>query len=138
MAPAGLEIREIDATDGLRDSEALLIEAYDVPNTAPGSIYGPGVLEDPAYRLWVGYADGVPVSTSTAYLSDGLVGVYNVATSIAVRGHGYGEALTWRATLAEPSLPAVLESSAMGRPIYERMGYRIIAFCEVWEHAVQR
>ncbi len=138
MAPAGLEIRDIHSADGLRDSEALLIEAYDVPNTEPGSIYGPGVLEDPSYRLWVGYADGAPVSTSTAYLSGGVVGVYNVATAIAARGSGFGEALTWRATLADPSLPAVLESSAMGRPIYERMGYRITTWCEVWERAVQR
>jgi hypothetical protein len=138
VAPSGLEIRQVTAADGLRDSEALLIEAYDVPDTEPGSIYGAGILDDPAYRLWMGYADGVPVSTSTAYVSDGVVGVYNVATAVAARGRGYGEALTWRATLADPALPAVLESSAMGRPIYERMGYRVTAICEVWERAVQR
>jgi hypothetical protein len=71
-------------------------------------------------------------------MSDGVAGVYNVATSVAARGRGFGEALTWRATLADPSLPAVLQSSAMGRPIYERMGYAITAWCEVWEHAIHR
>jgi len=92
------------------------------------------VLGDPAYRVWLGSVAGRPVSTATAYLSDGFVGVYNVATAADARGRGYGEALTWAATLCEPALPAVLESSAMGRRVYAGMGYRSVGAFEVWTH----
>ncbi len=135
-APSGLSVRAVTDAEALRDTEALLIDAFDVPDTEPGSMFGVGVLDDPSYRSWVGYVDGRAVSTSTAYLSDGFVGVYNVATASDARGRGYGEALTWYATLADPSLPAVLGSSPMGRPIYERMGYRPIGTFSVWERKV--
>src|SRR5207247_7897 len=89
-----------------------------------------------AYRVWTGTVDGRAVSTSTAVVSDGFVGVYNVATAADARGHGYGEALTWAATLSDPSLPAVLESSPMGQPIYSRMGYQVVGTFVVWERRV--
>jgi hypothetical protein len=42
------------------------------------------------------------------------------------RGRGYGEAITWAATLADPSVPAMLVATDMGRPVYERMGYSVL------------
>jgi hypothetical protein len=59
--------------------------------------------------------------------------VYNVANAQDHRGKGYGEALAWEATFADRSLPAVLESSPMERPVYERMGYRAVGEFAVWE-----
>jgi len=65
-------------------------------------------------------------------VSDGFVGVYAVATTPSARGRGYGEALTWAAVASEPNLPATLQASEMGRPIYERMGFRTMASFTVW------
>ena len=48
------------------------------------------------------------------------------------RGKGIGEALTWAATLADPSRPAMLMASDSGRPIYERMGYIPILRLTLW------
>jgi hypothetical protein len=132
--PDGLSIREVDDGADLRASEALLIEAFAVPDTEPGFIYLEDVLGDPAFRIWLGEAEGRPVSTSAAFISDGFVGVYNVATALGARGRGFGEALTWAATLCQPELPAMLQASAMGEPIYERMGYGRIGAFEVWSH----
>jgi hypothetical protein len=131
----GLTIREIEEAADLRASEALLIEAFRVPDTDPGAIYLDGVLGDPAFRIWLGEVDGRAVSTAAAFLSDGFVGVYNVATADDARGRGYGEALAWTATLCDPALPAMLQASAMGAPIYARMGYRDVGAFEVWTHA---
>jgi len=50
-----------------------------------------------------------------------------VATVPEARGRGYGEAVTWSATMAEPDLPAMLIATDMGRPVYERMGYAALA-----------
>lgn len=41
--------------------------------------------------------------------------------------------MTWPATLCRPDLPATLQASSMGRPIYERMGFRTVAAFTVWE-----
>ena len=46
-----------------------------------------------------------------------------ITSDPARRGRGYGEAMTWEATLAWPDLPATLIASDAGRPTYERMGY---------------
>ena len=45
---------------------------------------------------------------------------------------GYGEALTWAATCVDPSLPAVLIASDLGRPVYERMGYVATSRWTLW------
>jgi hypothetical protein len=84
------------------------------------------------YRAWVGMVGDNAVSTATAYLSDGFVGVYAVATVEEARGRGYGEAVTWSATLCEPELPATLQSTSLGRPVYERMGYQTVTTFTVW------
>ena len=62
-----------------------------------------------------------------------VVGVFMVATLPDARGHGYGSALTWAATVAVPDLPAVLLASDDGRPIYERLGYEIVSRFALWE-----
>ena len=62
-----------------------------------------------------------------------MIDVSFVATQPHARRRGYGAALTWQATLAEPSLPAILEASDDGRPVYERMGYRQVGRMSVWE-----
>jgi hypothetical protein len=35
--------------------------------------------------------------------------------------------------MSRPELPATLQASSMGRPIYERMGYRTVAEFTVWD-----
>ncbi len=131
--PPELRIVEVDDRDGVRDAEALWIEGFEIDGAEPGRVADERALD--AWRIWVGYVNGRPVSSSAAYVSDGFVGVYAVATARDARGRGYGEALTWAAVLAEPSLPATLQASPMGLPVYERMGYRTIAEFTVWEHA---
>jgi hypothetical protein len=49
-----------------------------------------------------------------------------------VRGRGFGAAVTWAATLADPAKPAVLIASDPGRPVYERMGYLRLMRLTMW------
>ena len=55
-----------------------------------------------------------------------------VATLESARGRGIGAAVTWAATLADPSLPALLVASDLGRPVYTRMGYLTLSRATVW------
>jgi hypothetical protein len=55
-----------------------------------------------------------------------------VATLDGARGHGYGAAVTWAATTADPTLPAVLIASDPGRPVYDRLGYTALTRWTMW------
>jgi predicted GNAT family acetyltransferase len=80
----------------------------------------------------VGWVGNRPVSASSAWTEHGINNVTLVATVPDARGRGYGEALTWRAALADSSLPAMLISSDVGRPIYERMGFLPLQRITLW------
>ena len=60
------------------------------------------------------------------------VGVYMVATLPEERGKGYGVALTAAAIEAAPHLPAVLQASDMGQPVYRRLGFQDISSYALW------
>ena len=112
-----------------------MIEGYPLEGLAdapPGAIVNDAWLTDPRRRLWVGWRDGRPVCASSAWIEQGINDVTLVATIPAARRRGFGEALTWRATLADPALPAMLLSSDDGRPVYERMGYLPILRMTLW------
>jgi GNAT superfamily N-acetyltransferase len=109
-----------------------LIDGSFGARAAPGSLLTPACLDE-RLRVWVGYVEHRPVTTATAYVDERFVGVYAVATTPEARGHGYGEAITWAATLCRPDLPATLQASELGRPVYARMGYRSVAGFTVYE-----
>ena len=127
------DLEIVEATDPLtvREAATLIDESFEA-QSRPDDVMTLDCLDD-GFRVWVGRIDGRAVTTATAYISDGYVGLYAVATTPDARGRGYGEAVTWAATLCRPELPATLQASPMGRPIYERMGYRTIAEFTVWD-----
>jgi predicted acetyltransferase len=57
------------------------------------------------------------------------IGVYSIATIPSARRHGYGAAMTAR-VVADGARDgcdvAILQASPMGRPIYERLGFRTV------------
>jgi GNAT superfamily N-acetyltransferase len=129
--PLELEIVEADDASTVLEAEALIGEVFEVDGE-PGSTLRPQCLGED-FRVWVGRVDGRPVTTATAFIADGFVGIYAVATLRDARRRGYAEAVTWAATLCRPDLPATLQASEMGQPVYERMGYRTVAEFTVWE-----
>jgi len=129
--PPELEIVEALDASSVRAAEQLLDEVFGCASPEQGALIEPSIISD-EFRVWVGFVDGRPVSTATAYVGDGFVGVYAVATAADARGRGYGDALTWEATMYRPDLPATLQASPMGRPVYEGMGYRTVTDFTVW------
>lgn len=78
-------------------------------------------------EFYVGYVDGVAVAASALFMNHGVAGVYNVATSPTHRRLGFGAAMTGHAVRRGRSLGAsfsALQSTAVGRTVYERMGFR--------------
>ncbi|HSD49316.1 MAG TPA: N-acetyltransferase [Actinomycetota bacterium] len=129
-APPELEVVEIGDDAGMLEVWEIIDEVFGRGRT-PEPLWDARVLSED-YRVWLGMVDGRAIATATASVSDGFVGVYVVATRLEARGRGYGEAVTWAATLCRPDLPATLQASDMGKPVYERMGYRTVGDFTVW------
>jgi ribosomal protein S18 acetylase RimI-like enzyme len=93
-------------------------------------LFPPSLIARPYAAEFLGFVDDVPVATSVLVASGRTAGVYGVATIPACRRLGYGEAMTWHAIregIARGCEMANLQASDMGRPIYERMGFRVVA-----------
>jgi GNAT superfamily N-acetyltransferase len=131
--PPGLTIEEVHDVDTLRVFEATSIAGFEVTTTlVPFSLHAPPLLDESRFRMWLGRVDRAPVSVAMAYIGDEVIGVYGVATIPEARRRGFGEALTWAATLGAPDRPAVLQPSRMGDSLYRRMGYEPFADFAVW------
>jgi len=129
-----LRIVEVGDEDALADFERTLIQGYPVPEMQPwvrGSFLHPEVL-DTRWRFFVGYRDGRPIATSAAYVTDALAMIELVAVLPEARGGGVGAAITAAATLTEPTLPATLIASDLGRPTYDRLGYVSLTRYSLW------
>src|SRR5262249_5128420 len=81
----------------------------------------------PGLAYYVARAHGKPVSTAVGLTFGGLVCIYAVATPEEHRGRGYGATVTARAVrdgFAKGAELAVLSASALGEPVYRRLGFR--------------
>lgn len=76
---------------------------------------------------WLGRVESRAVATARLHTAAGVAGVYAVITVDDARRRGYGEAMTRHALLAARAAGlriGVLQASAAGRGIYERIGFR--------------
>lgn len=126
-APDGLELRRVGPDEW---DEFLVTTAtgFGMPLPMVEALYAPAMLDEPALRAFIGYADGQPVVTSISARTGTTLGIYSIGTVPEARGRGYGTAATWHLLRdADPGWEvAVLQASDMGRPIYERMGFTLV------------
>lgn len=129
--PSQLQVRPARTVVELAAAGRLIDEVFQV-GASDATRLVPPELPGEDLEVFIGYVGDTPVATATAYVSDGLCGVYAVATAANARGRGYGEALSWAATMYRPDLPATLQASPSGFPIYRRMGYVTFGQFTVW------
>jgi predicted GNAT family acetyltransferase len=75
------------------------------------------------------------VTTGFGVRTGNTIGVYNIATLEMARRRGYGAAMTARVVAdgaADGCDVAILQASEMGRPIYERLGFRTVIGRDVY------
>ena len=133
--PSSLIIEEVRTAEELELFQELIIRGFPLEALEPspaGTFMDISTLQDDRLRCWIGYRDDQPVSASSMFGHSGINNVTLVATLPDARGHGFGEALAWQATCADSKLPAMLISSDLGRPVYERMGYLPLLRLTVW------
>lgn len=126
-SPSGLVIRRVTDEALLRDYVA---RKSDQPSPWDGidEMLHPSVAcaLDPDIALFVGYVDRRPIAQSALYRVGGIAEIGGVAVHPDNRRRGIGAALTW-AAIAEGGTrgctAAALAATAMGFPVYQRMGF---------------
>lgn len=123
----GLDIKPVASDQDLEDNLAVQAEGFGMPLELIHHVFAK-LLRDDNARCLTGWHDGRPVTTSAVIADDGLAGVYSVATLPDVRGRGFGHAMTAAAIRTGVDemgcTESYLQSSDMGKGVYERMGYR--------------
>jgi ribosomal protein S18 acetylase RimI-like enzyme len=126
-----LRIARVDDEATLADHVRVVDEGFDWDARDLGRVFRRGLFEQPRWRGYVGYVDGEPAGSSQLVVNDsGWAGIYYVATVEKMRRRGVGEAMTRHALVEASGLGcqgASLQASPMGRPVYERMGFKVVA-----------
>ncbi len=130
--PRGFEIREISNETELYDFKKVFVETYAIPEWAGQAWVDAslkiGIGKTP-WRMFVGYLDGSPVATNMLFNGAGAASVYAVATLPFAQGKGIGAAITLKPLLDARDTDgykyAVLFSTEMSVPVYERIGFRL-------------
>ena len=82
------------------DHVETIANGFGIPLDLAESLIPATLAASGEYAGFIAHLDGIAVSTATLVVSDGVAGVYNVATPQAYRGRGFGGAAT-RAAVAE-------------------------------------
>jgi ribosomal protein S18 acetylase RimI-like enzyme len=123
QAPSDLEVSRV-TTETLDDYSAVLSAGFGIPLELTDLVSGPWLLSVAAGLI--GTVQGEPTGSAAVFVSEGVAGIYNVATVPQGRGKGIGEAMTWAAVRAGQEAGAtcaILQSSEQGEPVYRRMGF---------------
>jgi GNAT superfamily N-acetyltransferase len=121
-----LAVREVRSEEDLALFRETAFAGFGLPPQGARVFLTERLLEMPNVRLYLGTLGGRPVCTSALCATGPVAGIYWVATLPDARGRGFGEAITWcavRGGLALGCRLASLQASALGQPVYERMGF---------------
>lgn len=133
--PDGLDLRRVDDQAGVDDHVAAAAGGFGMPPDWVRSLITVSVARHADAALYVGYLDGAPVVSGLGVRTGRTIGIYDIATVEAMRGRGFGAAMTMRIVddAADAGCDvASLQASDMGRPIYERLGFRTVVDYVAW------
>ncbi len=127
--PTGLEIRRVVGAS-LRDHASVVERGFGLDRPIIDAVVSDAVAADPRFAYYVGYVDGVAVVAGLGVQTGDTIGVFNIATLEEARRRGYGAAITRRILIDGALLGCTigtLQSSDLGRPVYEAIGFRTVA-----------
>jgi len=109
---------------------------FDIPLTVARAVYESERAWHGAYRGFLGFVEGEPVSIVALVAGAGSLGVYSLATLPGARRQGYGEALLRAAVAMEDQRTGVerlvLQSTEAGHALYQRLGFREVTRFSVY------
>jgi GNAT superfamily N-acetyltransferase len=136
--PAGVTLSWAVDPEPLRAAMRLIAAGFGMPDRLGGALadlMAPIARPGSPARTVVARIDDEPVAAAQGILVGEAVAIFNVATLEAARGRGIGAAVTLailRDAIERGARFGVLESSAMGHPVYRRIGFRDVASLQVY------
>ena len=139
-----LDLAELDEGEASAGVEVERSDQLAPLAEAAGAGYGfpPALLTDGLPRLldhtegWLARIDGAPAAALLLVHEGGDAGVFMVATAPQMRRRGAARAALQQALLdarARGCTTSTLQSSEMGQPLYEQLGYRALGDYRLWE-----
>jgi GNAT superfamily N-acetyltransferase len=124
-----LEIRRVTDATGIDIHRHLVTAGFGSDRAVALGTACPALLDRPDCVVYVGFSAGSPVVSGLGWRSGRTIGVYSIATVQSARRRGYATAMTAHVVADGVDAGcdvAALQASAMGRPIYERQGFRTV------------
>ncbi len=130
--PAGVELLRVESAADAEDFWRVAASAF-ASNGFPPEVFAyyenhEGLSATNA-AAFLARLDGCPAAVAMTLVSHGIAGIYWVGTIEEARGRGLAWAVTAAAINAGFDLgaeTASLQASAMGKPVYEQMGFETI------------
>lgn len=127
----GFEIKSVFDENDFGSFIETITSSFSLPDLLVKSIQKQfaniGFNESSPIRHYIGYLNGVPVSTVTSFRHGDTIGIYNVAAVENVRGRGIGRMMTMHPLLIEKEKgcsAAILHSSVLGYNLYKEIGFK--------------
>jgi GNAT superfamily N-acetyltransferase len=131
--PKGFEMERVQDKKALLDFKEAFIGSMEIPEWA-GQAWVDATLEfdfKAPWQCYVGRLNGKPVASNMLFCGAGVASVFGVGTLPEARGQGIGAAITLLAYQDAKALAyryGVLFSSELGKPVYERIGFKDTGF----------
>lgn len=125
---SGAEIRKVTSSSAMAEYASILAANWDPPAAAVRDFLELASAgrpwESPESRFLVAYLDGRPVAGAEVFISNGVAGIYGVATLRQHRGRGIATDLMAAVLRDLAGIDvAVLQATADGSSIYRRLGF---------------
>lgn len=123
------EIVEVTESAQLGDFAIVASESFGAPLEAAEALARASTLDDARCSWFLAYLDGGPVACGQLLHTADVAGVYSIGVRERFRRRGLGASIT-AAVLASGRDSGcsigVLQSSPMGKPVYDRMGFKTV------------
>lgn len=133
-APEGVDLVRVTDPELLAALVDVEVASFGTDRSIAEGLLAPSQLSFPNVRLYAAVANGRAVAQAYTNTQRDAVGVFGVATLPEYRHRGIGTAITAFAIddVREVADLAWLQSTEMGQPLYERMGFRPVSDWDVW------
>lgn len=134
-APSTVTVTPIRRADQLTLVERIVVGGFPVESFQPyrpGEAFPAGLLDYQGVAMFLASRDGTPAGACLTVVDGTVGGVYWVTTLPEHRSRGVGRALMHEVLGHLSVMPVTLTAARPGRPLYESLGFQILADATWW------
>jgi GNAT superfamily N-acetyltransferase len=94
------------------------------------------LFKEDAIKYYACFSDDKIIATAFSYICDGIAGIHMVGTLEELRGRGLATGITKKIlmdTQSEGCKLCTLQASKLGRPVYEKIGFKAVSDIIQWK-----